>query len=346
MGLKPILKQGRQEDSDYEEMIPNWILDEDYLGVNFKPGRKEIHVLVELPEAAAGVEPMRRSVFWLVTGSVENALHTRGVRSRIYRIADAELGYYDPTNVFADDKVQAFWYANNDLQIHVLFEEKMHALYFQSRLNAEFITIPITSFVSQVRCPKDQQRIFSRDYVADDSESPQETMSSIPTEFSVIDTDNPVFKYQRIEADGFFGPYGKAESAHLISKSHCLRFKSYNKYDDDDNNRLALSREMHGAYDKLNFDFPVVNMEVVSVSHGPVMDNRFKVELNVSVYSQDYAFLLQRLKDESTRTSDPLVMKTFVHVENPTIFCKCMAWKYKEVEKLRQSYFDMKPAVN
>ncbi|KAJ0393632.1 hypothetical protein P43SY_005598 [Pythium insidiosum] len=41
--LKQLLKRGRQDDSDYVEMIPNWILGEDYLGANFQPGRKEIH---------------------------------------------------------------------------------------------------------------------------------------------------------------------------------------------------------------------------------------------------------------------------------------------------------------
>jgi len=110
--------------TEYEEMRPSWPLnDEDYFGGNFQPGSKEIHVLVELPEAAASVEPMMRAVFWLVTGSVENALHIKGVRSRLYRIADARLGYYDPANVLSDNKVQAFWYTDNDLQIRVLFKE-------------------------------------------------------------------------------------------------------------------------------------------------------------------------------------------------------------------------------
>ncbi|KAE9005377.1 hypothetical protein PR002_g16775 [Phytophthora rubi] len=98
---------------------------------------------------------------------------------------------------------------------------------------------------------------------------------------------------------------------------------------------------MHGAYDSLGFDFPVVDMEVVSVSDGPVLDNRYKVDLLVSVHSHHYSFLLGRLKDESTRTSDPLVMKTFVHVEDPVIFRTCMAWKHKKVEQLRQDYFSM-----
>jgi hypothetical protein len=111
-------------DKRFMKMRPSWPLnDEDYFGGNFQPGSKEIHVLVELPEAAASVEPMMRAVFWLVTGSVENALHIKGVRSRLYRIADARLGYYDPANVLSDNKVQAFWYTDNDLQIRVLFKE-------------------------------------------------------------------------------------------------------------------------------------------------------------------------------------------------------------------------------
>jgi hypothetical protein len=61
----------------------------------------------------------------------------------------------------------------------------------------------------------------------------------------------------------------------------------------------------------------------------------------VSVHSSDYVFLLGRLKDESTKTSDPLVMKTFVHVQDPVIFQTCMAWKYEEVERLRREYFSM-----
>ncbi|KAG3134142.1 hypothetical protein PI126_g18831 [Phytophthora idaei] len=43
----------------------------------------------------------------------------------------------------------------------------------------------------------------------------------------------------------------------------------------------------------------------------------------------------------STETSDPLVMKTFVHVEDPVIFRTCMAWKHKKVEQLRRDYFGM-----
>jgi hypothetical protein len=142
----------------------------------------------------------------------------------------------------------------------------------------EFLNIAIASKVSAIPSMAiDLQRIYRTDYIAEESDSPQETVSSFSANVSFVDPLTPVFKYQRIESDGVFGSHGKAESAHLMSSSHCRRYKSYEKYDDDENNRLALSREMHGAYDALGFNFPVVNMEVVSVSEGPVLDNRFKV---------------------------------------------------------------------
>ncbi|KAG4047354.1 hypothetical protein PC123_g17293 [Phytophthora cactorum] len=116
---------GGDIDATYQKMFSWWKLNKKELfGSDFTPGEEEIHVLVELPKAAVGVGPMMRAVFWLVTGSVVNVLHTRGARSRLCRIADSELGYYDPTNVFSDNKVQAFWYAKNDLQIHVFFSRK------------------------------------------------------------------------------------------------------------------------------------------------------------------------------------------------------------------------------
>lgn len=306
--------------------------------------RMPVHVLIKIDRTAPNVELMSFSpTCWLVTGSAENALNTRGIRRKLYQLAAAELGYYDPANVRPDtgNTPRAFWYENSDdIQIHVLFKKEEHALYFQSRLADDFSS-PIDVSVSQVTCPTDLERILRQHYVADEYESPQLTM--ISSEISVFDRSNPVFKYQRIEADGFFGSYGKAESAHLISASHCRSFTSYARFDDDDNNRLALSREMHGAYDGLNYDFPVVNIEFVSASEHAELDDRYKVELRVSVYSHEYVFLLARLKDESTRTEDPLAMKTFVYVQNKNVFRTCIQWKFSKNEQLRKDFFTFNP---
>ncbi|KAK1943984.1 hypothetical protein P3T76_005380 [Phytophthora citrophthora] len=97
--------------TDYKKMRSSWILDGDCFGKNFQPGDGDIHVLVQIPEVVANVD-VNKAAFWLVTGSVESGHHSI---SNLYRIADAELGYYDPENILSDNKVQAFWYTNNDL---------------------------------------------------------------------------------------------------------------------------------------------------------------------------------------------------------------------------------------
>ncbi|TPX43263.1 hypothetical protein SeLEV6574_g05165 [Synchytrium endobioticum] len=107
-------------------------------------------------------------------------------------------------------------------------------------------------------------RVFFRDYVPTESESPQDTMTLIVSS-TYIENSTEEFKYQRIEADWVFGPLGKAESCHLISREYCHRYPSYGKYDKDPSNRLALSRDLHGFYDGLNTRIPVMNITVSSI---------------------------------------------------------------------------------
>jgi hypothetical protein len=179
------------------------------------------------------------------------------------------------------------------------------------------------------------QRIYFKDYVAMDSESSQDTQSQITTEYSMYEPSSDEFKCQRIEADWVFGPVGKAESCHLMSSAHCKKYSLYQSYDTDKSNRLAMSRDMHGFYDALNSYVPVLNLNMLSVSDAPVLDDRYKVILQVKVLTAAYRkTIFNRLKPGSAQTNNPLVMNTFVHVLNPTIFRNCMAWKFRMIEKI------------
>lgn len=85
------------------------------------------------------------------------------------------------------------------------------------------------------------ERIFFKDYIPTESESPQDTQSVITQQFSTIEETSPEFKYQRIEKFSIFGSLGKAESCHLMSSSHCKKYpQSYGQFDKDPNNRLAI----------------------------------------------------------------------------------------------------------
>ncbi|TMW60545.1 hypothetical protein Poli38472_000587 [Pythium oligandrum] len=79
------LRRGRQKDEEYPygKMIPNWILGEDYLGANFQPGRKEIHVLVDLPEGATGEKSE--------TAQMVKEIHDQVVQTKRKRYVHSEM---------------------------------------------------------------------------------------------------------------------------------------------------------------------------------------------------------------------------------------------------------------
>nr|WNO07182.1 CRN effector protein [Phytophthora cinnamomi] len=316
-----------------------WIKNPKHFGANFEPGEGQIHVLVVVPE-----QEHAQTGLWLVTGSVDNALNTKRIRCRLYRLAGSYLGYYDPARR-AEDKDNALWYEGKTLHIHSLFETRENALLFDNALQDESITstsalnghtvstnVASTSIsleLTQLR------RIYGRDYDPNDTESPQASMLSLSTTTSIVDVATDEFKYQRIESEEWFGSVGKAQSCHVMSKEHCLKYPSYKKYDNDPSNRLALSAELHEWFDARSFTVPTMKISVESTSEGFVIGNRYKARL-----------LSLRLKEGFVVSDDGLEMRTSVYVQNKKVFCECMEWKRKEIEKKWREHEDMAPAVD
>ncbi|KAL4093723.1 hypothetical protein PRIC1_011155 [Phytophthora ramorum] len=86
-------------------------------------GRGPVNVLVVVPE-----QEHAQTGLWLVTGSVDNALDTRGTRCKLYLMATLRIGYYDPARRI-DNKDVAFWYESKKLCFHVLFETSTCFIY-------------------------------------------------------------------------------------------------------------------------------------------------------------------------------------------------------------------------
>jgi hypothetical protein len=288
------------------------------------------------------------STYWRVSGTISDSLAVKGVRSRMYRNADNHLGYYESGK-------PAFFYGESrtTLSINVLFKTEENALRYDSHLRSESITInspmnslTINSVVSTSSTASLGERIYYNDYIPTDSESPQETQSVITIQFSTFEETSDEFKYQRIEKLSIFGSIGKAESCHLMSGFHCRKYPSYSKYDKDPNNRLAMSRDLHGWFDHLNTEVPLFYLKVVSISESVIVEGRYKVVLAVVALNQESAdMIFWRLIEGSTQTNDPLVMNTSVHVTNPTIFQKCLEWKEKENKEKWADYYSMDSAV-
>ncbi|EGZ27443.1 hypothetical protein PHYSODRAFT_321246 [Phytophthora sojae] len=228
------------------------------------PSTGQIHVLVVVPE-----QEHAQTGLWLVTGSVENALITKGIRCKLYWMATLRIGYYDPTRCIGNK--------------NVAFCASSTATTFQTIRN-------LLKTVSSI---------------------------SLTTSVSNLDSSTDEFRFQRIEHEKFFLPYGKAESCHLVSRKQSRDHKrEFAKYDRDSNNRLALSRDMHGWFDGMSIEVPIVNMLPGSVEENQSIGNRRKVEVFVKVLdAQCTDRVFSRLKAGSTTTNDPLMM-TFVHEDS------------------------------
>jgi len=288
--------------------------------------------------------------YWKVNGIIRDSLKVKGVRSRMYQNADTYLGYYEAGQ-------PAFFYEENGttLRINVLFESKENALKFDSHLRNESITInsPLNSLAidSEVTTNSAFQlgtRIYYKDYIPTESESPQETQSVVTVQFSTIEQYKDEFKYQRIEKLSIFGSLGKADSCHIMSKEHCNNYYStYGKYNKDPSNRIALSRELHGWFDNnLGAEIPLFYLKVVNISETPIVEDRYRIVLAVIVVNLEYADkIFSRLIEGSTQTDNPRIMNTFVYIKNPKIFQKCLEWKEKENTKKWADYYSMDSAV-
>jgi hypothetical protein len=139
---------------------------------------------------------------------------------------------------------------------------------------------------------------------------------------------------------------GRAEKCHLISRIHCQKYpQKYPQYDDNPNNWLAMYRDLHGWFN-LTTVIPLFYLKVVSVSESFVIQDRYKVVLAVVAVDQESAgMIFRRLIEGSTIIDDPLIMNTFVYVNNPAIFRKCLEWKEKRTTLLWAEYYSMDSAV-
>ena len=229
----------------------------------------------------------------------------------------------------------------------------MKAYEFQSSVMNESITLqsPLNSLKISAQLTSGAfqrgNRIYSGDYIPDESDSPQKTQSVITPPFSTYEETSDEFKYQRIEKISAFGFNGKAESCHLMSASHCRTHPhSYGQYDNDPNNRIAMSRDLHGWFDKLNTDIPSFNLRLVSISDNPVVEGRYKIVLAVEALNQISAdSIFPRLIDGSSQTENPLVMHTFVYVRKPSVFKLCLEWKEKQIDNAWKEYYSMESAI-
>lgn len=261
----------------------------------------------------------------------------------LYRLASTYLGYLD-------GDIQPFWYELDTLCLHVLFESKQNADYFQRRISDETLVhnSPVGHLVVSVSLSESQnpvgKTILTSDYDPDETDSPPVNLSLVSGTTSILDSSRPLFQFQRIESDSVFGQHYKAESCHLIDRAYYLHHPD--ETDDIENNRLALSSDAHNWFDGKNVDIPLFKLTVSGVSRRIVLENRFEVTLVVTAFDKDSARMLFPRLREGYRKNSETEAELAVYVLEPNIFKACIAWKSSRIQDEWNKYNCMEAAVS
>ena len=280
-------------------------------------------------------------LLWRAAGSITGA-RKMGFRRGMYRTAQNYLGFYEKRNGI---KIDPFSYPDGDgkLTINVLFEQKSDALHFRAAVYENVGTaspqgdLTISVSVDLASDAALDEMILVGHYVQD-NDSPPDTPGR-HSEVTELYDSSPLFQYQRLERAALFGGRFKADRAHLIDKPICEKGGKYSKYQDNENNFLALSKDVHCWFDGLvnckeKVPYFKLLIKHVSPEMDPANDHRHRVDLTVEAYDNESArMLFPRLKDGSLVVGD-LQAETFVYVKNPTEFCECISWKNVKIDAL------------
>jgi hypothetical protein len=175
------------------------------------------------------------------------------------------------------------------------------------------------------------RRIILKDYSSNDFNSPADSIFS-QSEYTEYQPTEDIVVYQSLEKIEWL-EFG-SEGAHLIARRICKKRK-LTDLDRSDNNRLALSRQLHGYVDGLsNGQRPVVKLNYVP-SDEEFIDGRYRIVVGVEFMSEKVkAIVAPLLKASSRQTNDPLIMECDVFVRNKQEFIDCLEFKSEETQKL------------
>ena len=147
--------------------------------------------------------------YWRISGSIAEASTVKGIRCRVYQKADFFLGYYE-----GDQPAIFYKQGTNTLLINMLFKSESDALHFDcyirseaNMFNSPLSCLQIVAHVEKTTGCELGRRIQYSDYIPTDSESPQDTLSMILGDCSLVDLSTEEFTYQRIESHKIFGEF-------------------------------------------------------------------------------------------------------------------------------------------
>ena len=288
-----------------------------------------------------------------------------GVRGAIYRYAQEHVAHYSL------ERSKSIYYPDNsnDLEVCLLFRAYIDAGKFGAFLGHWYLNNPISVKFGDVSVNEVQKVVYVAEsdlhpvllehYNADGSDSPVQSLEKLhaavpPPESSAsaFSLSNPVAKLQSIERPDLFNTL-RPERAHIKS------VKDYKEADtehdkqlqQDSNNLLALSSDVHHYFDGRNTtDGYLESIPLIAIK--PAEYGRFRnetcpeypllkrqrLEVVVECRNREVGKIVKNRLKTGTESLSPTQYKTHIHVEDASITCACLDFKYKQTMEIWKAH--------
>ena len=278
------------------------------------------------------------AIKWRAHGSITGA-RKKGFRRTLYRLAQNHLGFYEKKDGLRQDP---FYYQDKEtLVVNVLFKYERDVYFFRAAVYEAVTQISPKDLAIELLVDQAANAVLDDTILVghfhSDQDSPPETSESFLGGTSLFDT-SPLFRYQRLEHEIFFGGLVKADRAHIIDKAKCNPGSPLAKYQNNQNNFLALSKEFHCWFDALSNVYekmPLFKLEIKTVSPERDSANEFRYHVLITVKARNEnaaRMVFGRLKDGSKIVNDTEA-ETFLYILDPEEFRTCLAWRNKRTDR-------------
>jgi hypothetical protein len=282
-------------------------------------------------------------VFFRANAQIKNSKLRKGIRALVYEIATSCGASYD------GDKSTSIFYNNNDLQIRILFSTRGKCAKFLNKLDDQLTYFQLAEPMDFDRIPEEvyllthPERIFRRDYISVDTDADNYSIDITRlTHLSRRGHIDRITEFQMVESpklDDFV--------ALSIYKCHLRSRSAFPEDRDNINNWLWMSWTFHRRFDGLNNihihqpQVPQIAIRFVKIVEGVVETEGdtewYRVEVAIECLEAVLWDLMQRrIKDGMRVDPERREIVTWVFVQDPAEFNRCLTYKYEETHYIWQ----------
>jgi hypothetical protein len=263
----------------------------------------------------------------------------KGVRALVYQIASKFGGFY------SQRREESIYYDGNNLIVNILFSSREKCSVFVNELDANLRYYPLLSqenihiseLFEEVYLNEEPKAILMRHYNTNESESEAYSVAITRvthiTSKTLIDFETELVMIENPALNDFVGL--ECYRCHLMSQAEFPEEK------DNLNNILWMSWALHQRFDGLNttekHKVPQIAISFIEGSDVPELFEggleRYRVSIAVECPNDDIlAVMRERIKPGSTVVEEEKKIRTYVFVEDPKDFERCLTYKYNETK--------------